>query len=193
MTSSCIFCKFCVGLRLFEGFQHLLFLYIVSKQKGDIIFTQNLAICLIKRIVVFPSFPLLSQIVIRFCLVQLASIKVPMFVCIFLHMLGFHSHPSPQHIFPLPLLPPNLKKYGNDIAFLVFLSLQRQTQITSSNLRNLYHQFSKRSTICINQMVLLVIPAVRERKIRDPRSSQVWGKVATCLHYRRGALCPQLF
>lgn len=61
MTSSCIFCKFRVGLHLFEGFQHLLFLYIVSKQKGDIIFTSNFAICLIKRIAVFPSFPLLSK------------------------------------------------------------------------------------------------------------------------------------
>lgn len=42
-------------------------------------------------------------------------------------------------------------------------------------------------------MVLLVIPAVRGREIRDPCSSQVCGKVATCLHCRRGTLCPQLF
>jgi len=44
MTDSCIFCNFCVSLHFLEGFQHLLFLYAFSKQKGGIIFTLSFAL-----------------------------------------------------------------------------------------------------------------------------------------------------
>lgn len=142
MTSSCIFCNFYVSLHLFKGFQHLLFLYIISKKKGDIIFTQNFAICLIKRIFVFSSFPIWSRIGIsRFCVLcrQTAS-KAPMFVCIFCVCQGsILTRPCNIYILSTPTSSKckELWKWHCPSAS-VFLSLHTQTQITSRDLRNLY-------------------------------------------------------
>lgn len=194
--NSCIFCNFCVSLHLFEDFQHLLFPYIFSKQKGGIIFTQNFAICLIKRTVV--SFPL-SPYCHKELLVGFVSYidnqhpRLQRLYAFFLRMLGFYSYPSPQHI--CSLYSYFLQMEGSvaikcPASTPVFLSLHTQTQITGRNLKNLYRQFCKHSPICINRMVLLAISARKWREIRDPCSSQIWAKVATCLHCRGGALCP---
>lgn len=85
-------------------------------------------------------------------------------------------------VFPVLLLPPNLKKYENEMPPnpQCFTPYTHRLRLLEGNL---YHQFSKHSPSCINKMMLLEISV-------DPSFLQVWAKVANCLYYRRGALCP---
>lgn len=117
--NSCIFCNFCVSLHLFEDFQHLLFPYIFSKQKGGIIFTQNFAICLIKRTVV--SFPL-SPYCHKELLVGFVSYidnqhpRLQRLYAFFFAYVRVLFLPIPTtYMFPLLLLSPNGRKCGNEM------------------------------------------------------------------------------
>lgn len=116
MTSSCIFCNFYVSLHLFEGFQHLLFLYIFYKQKR---YYLHLELChlLDKKSSCVSLFSLTVTNSSFRVLYRLASIQGSN-VCghFFLYVKVPFSPIPTTYIFCLLLLPQNLSKYGNDIA-----------------------------------------------------------------------------
>lgn len=146
----------------------------------------------------FSSFPLLLQIVIsRF--VSYIDNQHPrlqrLYEFFFLRMLGFYSHPSPQHI--CSLYSYFLQMEGSmamkcPASTPVFLSLHTKTQITGRNLKILYHQFCKIHPFVLIGWCYLQFLPVSGGNQRSLLFTGL-GKSGNLLALQRRSTVPQLF